>query len=147
MAIGRLGVTRTLGARRALVRTSSRGLALWTAFVLLAINAAGLLLVVQVANLTTESYELERLEAERQRWLASNYDLEAESAELQSLNRVEREAREKLKMVPAGDFVFVAVSVAPPPAAPETPAPLRRTGEEGGLDPLQALRRLLGVGE
>jgi cell division protein FtsB len=144
---GRLALARTLGAPRTLARTSSRGLALWTAFALLAINAAGLVLVVQVANLTTESYELERLEAERQRWLAGNYDLEAESAELQSLSRVEREAREKLKMVPASDYVYVTVPIAPRPAAPESPAPAPATAAGVGLDPLQAMRRLLGMGE
>jgi hypothetical protein len=149
MVAGRIPLPQAIAAPGAAIKTSSRGAALWFAGAILVVNLAGLLLLVLVAGITTETYALERLEAERQRWLAGNFELESEAAQLQSLNRIEREAREKLRMVPATDYVYVTVPVAPaPPAerppegnAPAAPAP----DAAAGPNPLRAVLHLLGI--
>lgn len=77
------------------------------------VSLASLLLLLQSSNVTTSGYDLRRLEAMREDWAQSNYQLEAEIAYLQSLGRVAREAKEKLGMVPATTYLFVTVAKTP----------------------------------
>ena len=74
------------------------------------ISLASLLLVVQTSRVTATGYYIQRLKQDKESWLQKNYQLEAEVAALQSLDRIEREATTKLKMVPASHYVFIEVN-------------------------------------
>ena len=74
----------------------------------------GLLQVSQVGDATSTGYSIRRLERERQDWDAQVRQLEAEVAALTSLDRVEREARNRLGLVPAKQRLYLDVSLAPP---------------------------------
>ncbi len=82
------------------------------AFVVLSL--LGLVQVSQVGDATSTGYAIRRLEQQRQDWDAQVRQLEAEVAALTSLERVEREARDRLGLVPAGNSVYLNVSVPPP---------------------------------
>ncbi len=101
---------------RPLTRTSLR---LWSLrrIVALAFGAMallGLLQVIQTSDATSTGYNISRLEQERLDWSAQVHRLEAEVASLTSLERVEREARGRLGMVPAETVLYLEVEVTPP---------------------------------
>jgi len=73
-----------------------------------------LLQVIQTSDATSTAYTIRRLEQERLDWSAQVHSLEAEVASLTSLERVEREARDRLGMVPAENVLYVEVDVPPP---------------------------------
>lgn len=77
------------------------------------VSLVGLLLLVQTSGVTTTGYDVRRLEQEREDWQQANYQIEAEIAYRQSLSRVEKEARDRLKMAPATEYVFVRVAETP----------------------------------
>lgn len=81
----------------------------------LAVVGAGLLQVVQTSNVTTTGYEIQGLEETRLEWDARVHQLEAEVASLASLDRIEREARGRLGMVPAERRLYMEVNVPVPP--------------------------------
>ena len=85
---------------------------LFLAFAALAV--LGLLQVSQVGDATSTGYNIRRLEQERQDWDAQVRQLEAEVAALTSLDRVEREARSRLGLVPAKQRIYLNVTVPPP---------------------------------
>jgi len=74
----------------------------------------GLLQVIQTSDATSTGYTINRLEQERLDWSAQVHRLEAEVATLTSLERVEREARDRLGMVPAENVLYLEVDVPPP---------------------------------
>ena len=82
------------------------------AFAVLAV--LGLLQVSQVGDATSTGYDIRRLERERQDWDAQVRQLEAEVAGLTSLDRIEREARNRLGLVPTKKRIYLDVPVAPP---------------------------------
>ncbi len=87
-----------------------RGLLLaFTALALL-----GLLQVSQAGDATSTGYAIRRLERERQEWAAQVRQLEAEVAALTALERVEREARSRLGLVPAKERIYLEAPVPPP---------------------------------
>ncbi|MER3420008.1 MAG: hypothetical protein C4290_05565 [Chloroflexota bacterium] len=100
------------------------------------VATAALLPVVQSSNLTTTGYEIRALEQRRSDLQAAIYNAQVDIAYLGSLERIEREARSRLGMVPAERTVSVQVNVSPPPPRriparylPEPPpTPTRRTG-------------------
>lgn len=101
---------------RPLARPSFR---LWSlrrvlAFAVCAVAVLALLQVMQTSDATSTGYSIRRLERERQDWSASVHRLEAEVATLTSLERVEREARGRLGLVPAEKVIYLEVAVAPP---------------------------------
>lgn len=77
------------------------------------ISLLSLLLLVQSSGVTTTGYDARRLEQEKNDWYAKNYQLEAEIAGLQSLDRIEQEAKGRLKMVPASSRIFVQANKLP----------------------------------
>jgi cell division protein FtsL len=79
-----------------------------------AVALLGLLQVIQTSDATSTSYTIRHLEQERQDWSAQVHSLEAEVATLTSLERVEREARGRLGMVPAENVLYLDVDVPPP---------------------------------
>ena len=78
------------------------------------VTAAALLPVVQSSNATTAGYEIRQLERRKSDLQASIYNAQSEIAELGSLQRIDREARDRLGMVPATRTVMVTVDEAPP---------------------------------
>src|SRR5258708_2120390 len=133
MATRKVSFARAVASPRSLPRPAAKGLAIWTAATLLVLNLVGLLLLFQVANITTETYALERMENERSHWQANNFELEADAAELQSLARIDNQARNKLKLVPATEFIYVTVPAAPTVSPDAATTPVRPA--ERGLNP------------
>jgi len=74
----------------------------------------GLWQVIQISDATTSGININRLEEKRLNLQASVHELEAEVAALTSLDRVEREARGRLGMVPALEQLHVEVNVPAP---------------------------------
>jgi len=79
-----------------------------------AVALLGLLQVIQTSGATSTSYTIQHLEQDRQDWSAQVHRLEAEVATLTSLERVEREARDRLGMAPAENVLYLEVDVPPP---------------------------------
>jgi len=77
------------------------------------VAAAALLPVVQSSNVTTAGYETRRLEQRKADLQASIYNAQTEVAQLGSLERIDREARDRLGMVPADRVVMLPVTEAP----------------------------------
>jgi cell division protein FtsL len=94
-----------------------------------------LLQVVQSSSFAHTGQQLQRLEAERTALKAEVYDLEADVAQLASLDRTERVAREKLGMIRARNVSYLSVGV-DAPSGPLLPRPLVVTpGDEGSGEP------------
>jgi len=80
----------------------------------LVVASLGLLQVMQTSSATSTGYNLQRLEDERLATQAEVHQLEAEVAVLTSIDRIEREARGRLGMVPAGNTIALEVLKPPP---------------------------------
>jgi cell division protein FtsL len=89
---------------------------------LVVIGLAGLLPLIQSSQATSTSSDVRQLERARNDWQARLQELQAEVAFLGSLDRIEKEARERLGMVPPSETVYIVVDE----PAPETQlVPLR----------------------
>jgi hypothetical protein len=89
------------------------------------ISLVSFLMLIQTSGVASAGYDVQHLEETRDHWRSLNYELEAEAARLQSLDRVDKDARAKLKMVPSGIPMFVSVGVEAPSTNP--PIETRRT--------------------
>jgi len=114
-------------------------------FLLISAGVLGLISLTLSTLVTTQGYEVRRLQAERARWTEQTFRLETEISSLRSLDRVEREARTRLKLTEAKDRLFVNPAGALPPPPP--PPSVRPTPEPDALqlafDRLAWLRLLL----
>ena len=113
-----------------------------------ALPLLGLLQVNQVGDATSTGYNISRLEVERQDWSAQVRQLEAEVAALTALDRVEREARNRLGLVPAAERIYLEVPVSPPeqqrvPRRYLLPEDNVSTGTDSGGSNWQGLLKLL----
>ena len=110
-----------------------------------AVVLLGLLQVIQTSDATKSSYNIQHLEQERQDWSAQVHSLEAEVATLTSLDRVEREARDRLGMVPAEKVLYLQVDPPPPQQQliPRRFAASKPSVDEPGTSWWQALLKLL----
>lgn len=81
--------------------------------VAIALALIGAVILVQLSGVTATGYDLRRLKTERSDWQRENQLLESYVANLQSLERVERVATDKLKMVPAKDRVYLTTARRP----------------------------------
>jgi cell division protein FtsL len=70
---------------------------------------ASLWQVLQTSDATTTGFEIQRLERQRDALQAEVHSLEAEVADLSSLNRIDREARERLGLMPPARTVYLKV--------------------------------------
>ena len=70
--------------------------------------------VNQFSRVTSAGYELDRLNQERAAKQADNHEIEADVARLSSLARVDFEARQRLKLVPAATRLYLTVDHAVP---------------------------------
>ncbi|MHB1004029.1 MAG: hypothetical protein ACYC3S_00125 [Chloroflexota bacterium] len=73
----------------------------------LALLVAGLLYLRQTSVIATGGYDVLQLEAERTRWEIKNRQLSYQVAELSSLTRVEKVARDQLKMAAPEEPVYL----------------------------------------
>jgi cell division protein FtsL len=85
---------------------------------LVAVGLAGLLPLLQNSQAVNTDYNIRQLERQRNDWEARIHELEAEIASLASLNRIEREARERLHMEAPEDIVYLTVDVPRPESQP-----------------------------
>jgi len=77
---------------------------------LAAVALAAMIQVVQSSDATTRGYQVQQLERRRLELEARVHEKEAEVAFLSSLDRVEREARTRLGMVPAEQRLYMQMS-------------------------------------
>lgn len=85
------------------------------------VAGAALLPVVQSSKATTTGYEIRRLERQRADLEADIYNAQSDIAQLGSLERIDRDARERLGMIPATTSIVVKVDQ-PAPARRDVPA-------------------------
>jgi cell division protein FtsL len=85
---------------------------------LVAVGLAGLLPLLQSSQTTTTGYSVRQLERQRNDWEARIHELEAEIASLASLDRIDKEARERLHMQTPEDTVYLTVDVPSPESQP-----------------------------
>ncbi len=85
---------------------------------IVAVGLAGLLPLLQSSQTTAIGYSIRQLERQRSDWEARSHELEAEIASLVSLDRIEREARERLHMEAPEHTVYITVDVASPASQP-----------------------------
>jgi cell division protein FtsB len=98
-----------------------------------ALALLGLLQVNQAGDATRAGYAIRSLEREREGWSTQVRKLEAEVAALTALERVEREARYRLGLVPADERIYLEVSV-PPPEQQLVPRRYLEPEDKGLLD-------------
>jgi hypothetical protein len=110
-----------------------------------AVALLGLLQVIQTSDATSTSYTIRRLEQDQRDWSAQVHSLEAEVATLASLERVGREARGRLGMVPAEKVLYLEVDVPPPrqQLLPRRFSASELSVDEPGTSWWQALLKLL----
>ncbi len=91
----------------------------------LAAAALSLLYLTLASRVATTGYDLQALTDEVQRWEARNQQLRQQITHLQSLERVEREAKTRLHMGPPAQVLFTPPlpALASPPAPSPTPTP------------------------
>ncbi len=73
------------------------------------VGLAALLALIQSSDATTTSGRVERLKERLADWEARTQELQMEVATRGGLERIEREARERLGMVPAQETIYVTV--------------------------------------
>ncbi len=95
-----------LRGRRAVVTRHALG---WIAVSLLFAGVLLSLYLIQVSTVTLTGYDLERLELERQTWLARNQQLEVELAKRRSLAWAELQATQQLGMTRSERPIFLSV--------------------------------------
>jgi len=85
---------------------------------LVAVGLAGLLPLLQSSQTTTTGYNIRQLDRQRNDWEARIHELEAEIASLASLDRIEKEARQRLNMQTPEQTVYLSVDVPSPDSQP-----------------------------
>ncbi len=79
-----------------------------------AIGLAGALSLLPSSQATSTSFQIRQLEMARDDWRARLHELEAETASLASLERIDRDARERLGMVPPTETTYITVDLPAP---------------------------------
>ena len=85
---------------------------------LMAVGLAALLPLLQSSQAINTDYNIRQLERQRNDWEARTHELEAEIASLAALDRIEKEARERLKMQAPQQTLYLSVDVAAPDSQP-----------------------------
>ena len=75
----------------------------------LGVGLAALLSLIQSSDATSTSARVQRLQERLTDWQALTQELQVEVATLGGLERIEREAAQRLGMVPAGDTIYLVV--------------------------------------
>ena len=111
------------------------GLPLVLTMAAVGVGLAALLALIQSSDATTTSARVQRLEDQLTDWEARTQELQVEVATLGGLERIEREARERLKMVTPEDTIYVTIDE-PGPEPARLPSrflpPPQPSGTSGG---------------
>jgi len=86
----------------------------------LIVGLTALLPLVQSSGAASTASRVRELEQQRSDWQARLHEQEVKVAGLGSLQRIERDARQRLKLVPPKDIRYISVD-APPPASNRLP--------------------------
>ncbi|HUE75668.1 MAG TPA: hypothetical protein VMP10_02480 [Chloroflexota bacterium] len=78
---------------------------------------ASLIYLVQASGVATSGYDIQTLEIQRRQLEARNEQLRARIAGLESLDRIESEAKVRLQMQAPPRVIFVAIEQSAPPSA------------------------------
>lgn len=89
-------------------------------FATMVVGIAALLPLVQSSGATSTAGHIRVLEQQREDWQARLHEQEVTVAELGSLDRIDKEARERLKMGPPTDVNYISID-APAPAPHRMP--------------------------
>lgn len=116
----------------------SLSLPLVLAMAVAAIGLAGALSLLPSSKATSTTHNIRQLEMARDDWQARIHELEAEIASLGSLERIDREARERLGMVPPTRTVHITVDI-PAPEKQILPERFLPTREEKPEEDRQSL--------
>ncbi|MEX1253843.1 MAG: hypothetical protein WEE64_05825 [Dehalococcoidia bacterium] len=121
-------LSRTFARAQPLVRLqlSPVSIAIIAGVAVVVISMARMMLV---SGLATTSFDIQSLEQQRLERLAHVRELERDVAALQSLDRIERDATERLGLAPPQERSSVLVNVAPPPADQQLGARTSSTDE------------------
>ncbi|MBM2809468.1 MAG: hypothetical protein HW416_227 [Chloroflexi bacterium] len=98
----------------------------WIATAVLFVAAAVGLYLIQVSSLATGGYELQRLQSERDGWVARNQQMEFELAKRRSLPWVEAEAAQRLGMARSDQPSYINVQAPQVGAERQAALPCRR---------------------
>ena len=85
---------------------------------LVALGLAAFLPLLQKSQVVNINYSIRQLERQRNDWEARSHELEAEIASLAALDRIEKEARERLNMQAPEQTLYLGVDVAAPESHP-----------------------------
>ena len=107
-----------------LVAPTSERVLPWAVASLLFVTAVLNFYIFQVSVVATSSYEVQRLERDRDAWRAQNEQLALELAKARSLGWVEFQAIDRLGMVRGQEALFIRVS------APTVEAPARLQADQ-----------------
>ncbi len=83
-------------------------------FAAMAVGTAALLPLVQISGATNTGGHIRVLQQEKADWEARLHEQEIAVAELGSLDRIEKEARERLRMGPPKEVHYISVDAPPP---------------------------------
>ena len=111
----------------------------WAWITLIGLCIAAALPVVRTSSITESGMELRALEAERERLTSEIRSLAAHVGQLGSLSRVQQQAQERMRMVPAQPTVVLELSESPP--APTLPERLLPSAEHSAAEPAQRTQR------
>ena len=103
-----------------------------------AIGLTGSISLLPSSQATSTSYHIRQLEVARSDWQARIRELEAETASLGSLERIDRDARERLGMVPPTRTTYLTVDI-PAPEKQILPTRFMPGGEEKPREDEQSL--------
>jgi cell division protein FtsL len=85
---------------------------------LVAVGLAAFLPLLQKSQDVNINYSIRQLERQRNDWEARSHELEAEIASLAALDRIDKEARERLNMQVPEHTLYLSVDVARPESQP-----------------------------
>lgn len=98
---------RIVGRADALVREVAWPLLL----VLTLFGLISLLYLAQASGVATTGYDIQSLEIQRRQWEAKNEQVRARIAALESLDRIEHEAKSRLRMTDPARVVFIQADI------------------------------------
>jgi hypothetical protein len=80
----------------------------------MAVGLAAMLPLIQTSGATNTAGRIRELNQAREDWEARLHEQELRVAELGSLDRIEKEARERLRMGPPKEIHYISVDAPPP---------------------------------
>jgi hypothetical protein len=123
----------------------------WAVATLLFFTAVLNFYIFQVSVVATSSYELQRLERDRDAWRAQNEQLQVELAKARSLGWIEFQATDRLGMVKSRDSLYIRVAATQlermPSAARPTPTEVEENDEAIPSEESATQVDLVGAGD